>query len=49
MPHTEEAGTHKEADPETGHEENPGITMGHVQELTSESHVTMLIPHRVFV
>ena len=33
-PPIDEAGTYKDVDPEKGHEENPVITMGHVQELT---------------
>ena len=33
-PPSDEAGIYKDVDPEKGHEENPVITMGHVQELT---------------
>ena len=34
-PPSDEAGIYKDEDPEKDHEENPAITMGHVQELTS--------------
>ena len=33
-PHTEEAGTYNDVDPEEDHEEPSHITMGHAQELT---------------
>ena len=51
VPPSDEAGAYKDEDPVKGHEEDPVITMGHVQELTfKERHVTMLNPLKeVFV
>ena len=50
-PPSDKAGAYKDEDPVKGHEEDPVITMGHVQELTfKESRVKMLNPlERVFV